>query len=64
MIAGGLMSGNALIIVDMLNDFVDEKGTLYRGENAGSSVAFIRYRLIKFIESKVLVICLYGAEIS
>lgn len=35
----------ALIIVDMLNDFIDEKGALYCGETAGAIVPTVKERL-------------------
>lgn len=39
------MTTKALIIVDMLNDFIDEKGTLYCGKTANEIVPFIKSRL-------------------
>ena len=39
------MSKKALIIVDMLNDFVDEKGVLYCGETAREIIPFVREKL-------------------
>lgn len=39
------MIKKALIIVDMLNDFVNEKGALYCGETARSIIPFIQERL-------------------
>ena len=39
------MAKKALIIVDMLNDFVDEKGALYCGETARGIVPFVREKL-------------------
>jgi nicotinamidase-related amidase len=39
------MAKRALIIVDMLNDFVDEKGALYCGETAREIVPFVREKL-------------------
>jgi nicotinamidase-related amidase len=39
------MVKKALIIVDMLNDFVDEKGALYCGETAREIVPFVREKL-------------------
>ncbi len=39
------MSGHALIIVDMLNDFIDTKGALFAGAGARIIVPFIREKL-------------------
>jgi nicotinamidase/pyrazinamidase len=39
------MSKKTLIVVDMLNDFIDEKGALYCGPGAGAIVPFVRQRL-------------------
>ena len=39
------MAKKALVIVDMLNDFVDEKGALYCGETAREIVPFVREKL-------------------
>ena len=39
------MSKKVLIIVDMLNDFVDEKGALYCGESAREIVPFVKEKL-------------------
>ena len=41
------MSKKALLIVDMLNDFIDEKGTLYCGKEVNDMVPLIRRRLIE-----------------
>ena len=35
----------ALIVVDMLNDFIDEKGALYCGQSARDIIPFVRLRL-------------------
>lgn len=56
------MPSNALIIVDMLNDFVDEKGALYCGESAREIVPFIRQRLDRFRKNKDLVIYLQDSH--
>ena len=50
------MSKTALIIVDMLNDFVDEKGTLYCGKAAEDIISPIQERLTTFRERDDLVI--------
>ena len=39
------MSKRALIVVDMLNDFVDEKGALYCGQSAKDIIPFIKNRI-------------------
>lgn len=40
-----IMSYRALIVVDMLNDFVDEKGALYCGPSARNIIPFIKTRI-------------------
>jgi len=50
------MSKRALIIVDMLNDFVHGKGTLYCGKAADETIPFIQERLRAFREQGDLVI--------
>jgi len=52
------MSKKALIIVDMLNDFVDEKGALYCGNTAKSIIPFIQERLTSYRNQKDLIIYL------
>ena len=39
------MTANVLIIVDMLNDFIDPAGVLYCGPTADEIVPFIQERL-------------------
>ena len=39
------MTTSALIVVDMLNDFIDEKGALYCGQRARDIVPFVNQRL-------------------
>jgi nicotinamidase-related amidase len=39
------MPENALIVSDMLNDFVDEKGVLYCGQSARDIIPFIKGRI-------------------
>ena len=56
------MSENALIIVDMLNDFVDEKGTLYCGESVKPIVPKIRQRLDRYRENDETIIFLTDAH--
>ena len=52
------MSPKALIVVDMLNDFVDETGALYCGESSRAIVPFIKQRLNVFRENRDPVIYL------
>ena len=56
------MSKKALIIVDMLNDFIDEKGVLYCGETAQSIIPFIKKKLATYRNSGDLVIYLQDAH--
>jgi len=42
------MSKKALIIVDMLNDFINKKGALYCGETVEPIIPFIQNRLQAF----------------
>lgn len=56
------MKNKALIIVDMLNDFVDEKGALYCGDTARSIIPFIQERLMTFRNRKDLVIYLQDSH--
>jgi nicotinamidase-related amidase len=52
------MRKQALIIIDMLNDFINEKGALYCGESAKAIVPFVQSRLKAFRESDGTVIFL------
>lgn len=56
------MSKKALIIVDMLNDFIDEKGALYCGKSAQDIVPFVRERLRIFREKGDTVIYLQDSH--
>ena len=56
------MPSKALIIVDMLNDFIDEKGALYCGETAREIVLFIGQRLDTFRKNKNFVIYLQDSH--
>jgi len=49
------MQQKALIIVDMLNDFIDEKGALYCGTEARAIIPFVRARLSAFRKNGGLV---------
>lgn len=50
------MSRKGLIIVDMLNDFIDKNGALYCGKRARAIIPFIRKRLYAYRKNKNLVI--------
>ena len=56
------MSNKALIIVDMLNDFIDEKGSLYCGETAREIIPLIQERLQAYREQGGLVIYLQDSH--
>ena len=56
------MPKKALIIVDMLNDFVDEKGALYCGDTARSIIPFIQKRRTSYRNRKDIVIYLQDSH--
>ncbi|NVL91137.1 MAG: cysteine hydrolase [Desulfobacterales bacterium] len=56
------MSESALIVVDMLNDFVDEKGALYCGQSSRDAIPFIKSRIDAFRKSGDLVIYLQDSH--
>ena len=56
------MPQKALIIVDMLNDFIDEKGALYCGAQARAIISFVRDRLTVFRKNEDLVIFLQDSH--
>ncbi|MGA6925405.1 MAG: isochorismatase family cysteine hydrolase [Desulfosarcina sp.] len=56
------MSKAALIIVDMLNDFIDEKGALYCGSRARTIIPFVAERLSVHRQAGSLVIYLHDAH--
>ena len=56
------MSTSALIVVDMLRDFVDENGALYCGDSVKPIVPFIRERLDVFRGMGATVIYLRDAH--
>ena len=56
------MSSNALIIVDMLNDFVRPEGALYCGETAPAIVPYIRQRLERYRNANDAVLYLQDAH--
>ena len=52
----------ALLVVDMLNDFIDEKGALYCGSGARAIVPFVRLRLEAHRRADSLVVYLQDAH--
>lgn len=56
------MSRNALVVVDMLNDFVDEKGALYCGQTARDIIPFVKVRVDASRKSGDLVIYLQDSH--
>ncbi|NVM23455.1 MAG: cysteine hydrolase [Desulfobacterales bacterium] len=56
------MSERALIVVDMLNDFVDEKGALYCGQTAREIIPFIKRRTEDYRKTGDLVIYLQDSH--
>ena len=56
------MPQKALIIIDMLNDFIDEKGALYCGPQARAIIPFARDRLATFRKNGDLVIFLQDSH--
>lgn len=56
------MSKKALIIVDMLNDFVDKNGALFCGDTVLPIIPFIRHRLEVYRDRKDLVVYLQDAH--
>lgn len=59
---GVTMSKKALIISDMLNDFIDENGALYCGESVSEIVPFIRERIDHYRRQGAAVIYLRDAH--
>ncbi len=56
------MAEKALIIVDMLNDFIDENGALYCGRTAREIIPFIKERLMAYRKSGETVIYLQDSH--
>jgi len=56
------MAIQTLIIVDMLNDFIDPKGALYCGSSSRTIVPFIRERLDHYRRQNGLIIFLQDAH--
>jgi len=50
------MAKKALIVIDMLNDFIDEKGALYCGTDARDKIPFIKQRIQTYRDNEDLVI--------
>lgn len=44
------MAAKVLMVIDMLNDFIDGNGTLYCGETAREIISFVRKELARFRE--------------
>jgi nicotinamidase-related amidase len=56
------MTHSALIVVDMLNDFIDDKGALYCGQGAKDIVPFVRERLAAHRRQGSLIVYLQDAH--
>jgi len=56
------MSNKALIVVDMLNDFIDEKGALFCGKTARDIIPFVRQKIENYRNRKDTVIFLQDAH--
>jgi len=56
------MAKQALIVVDMLNDFIEEKGALYCGQTARDIVPFVKERLDAHRQAGSLVVFLQDAH--
>ena len=56
------MTKRALIVVDMLNDFVDEKGALYCGPSAKDIIPFIKNRIDTYRKSGDLIVYLQDSH--
>lgn len=56
------MKSNLLIVIDMLNDFIDPEGVLYCGETARAIVPFVQDRLETFRRNGDPVIFLQDAH--
>lgn len=56
------MSDKALIVVDMLNDFIDDNGALFCGKTARDIVPFIRQKIEDYRGRKYAVIFLQDAH--
>ncbi|MCJ7774129.1 MAG: cysteine hydrolase [Desulfobacterales bacterium] len=50
------MAKKALIVIDMLNDFIDEKGVLFCGADARDKISFIKQRIQAYRDNDDLVI--------
>ena len=56
------MTIKALIVVDMLNDFIDEKGALFCGKTARDIIPFVRQKIENYRRRKDTVIFLQDAH--
>jgi len=59
---GKTMTQSALIVVDMLNDFIDEQGALYCGQGARDIIPFVSERLKRHRQQNHLVVFLQDAH--
>jgi nicotinamidase/pyrazinamidase len=59
---GTPMPGKALIVVDMLNDFMDARGVLYCGDDARKIIPFVQERLAFYRQNGDPVIYLQDAH--
>lgn len=63
MVEGGMdMVKKALLVIDLLNDFMDPKGTLYCGDKAREIIPVIRSLVERFAERNHLIIYLRDAH--
>jgi nicotinamidase/pyrazinamidase len=56
------MSRKALIVVDMVNDFVDENGALYCGQSARDIIPFVKNRISCYRKAGDLVVYLQDSH--
>ena len=56
------MARKALLVIDMLNDFIDPRGSLYCGEAARSIIPVVRARIDRFLAANEPVIYLRDAH--
>jgi nicotinamidase-related amidase len=59
-----IMFHRALIVVDMLNDFVDEKGALYCGPSARDIIPFIKTRIADYRKTGEAVIYIQDSHLE
>jgi nicotinamidase/pyrazinamidase len=56
------MTKTALIVVDMLNDFIDPRGALYCGQDSRDIIPFVQERLAAYRKADGLVVYLQDAH--